>query len=231
MQSNNYGNMLKRLREYRKMLSMTEAEVANFLQVSKECYHAFEKGEKHIPCSVICKLHASGWDINYIVAGIKDKKKGALQEQLTTYGQFDEKELVLLFSWIYSNGIYLDSSMKEEQKELELLQTIAKGYENKCQKTQSLVRIVREMMNQSQEVLAEHLGVCVKTYRKIEKDIAKSRVELLGEFCALSGFRPSLFLTSSAEWDIIEHIWSVLRENEKQSILGFVQEGIKCILI
>ncbi len=229
MQSNNYANMLKRLSEYRKMLSMTKAEVAGFLQVSENRYSEFEDGAKGIPCSVICKLYESGWDMNYIIAGIEEPKKSSLKDELKEYGECDEKELILLFSWIFSNVIHFDDSMEEECRELELLEIITKGYENHGPETQSLVRTVREMMNRSQEELAEDLCVCVKTYRKIEKNFSKTNAQLLGDFCELSGFRPSLFLNTSVERDIIEHIWNVLKEDVKQTVLQFVHKGIQMI--
>ena len=66
--------MLERLKLLRDEMNMSQSEMANTLNVSRECYCLYETGRRHIPAEVLCNLsRLHNVSIDYILNVTNDR--------------------------------------------------------------------------------------------------------------------------------------------------------------
>lgn len=221
-----YEYVLDRLTHFRKSMKMTQAQMAENLNISQEQYSYLENGKVKITAEILQGLNGLGLDINYLIMGKngnntnKDKISIILENvKSTEYKSKMIRLLVYLLSFvtIKENDI-------EESKNQKLLGYLEKHWDNF-----SMILYVREQLHCSQITMADELGLGIKKYRKLEKEIIYPDAELLFEICRMSKYPPVLFLDiCDRKLYILDLLWNELTEKQRVTIKDIFYNVDKC---
>ncbi len=99
--SNEYKEVLRRLKEERERMSLSQREMCRHVGMSQGQYCKIEKGEQHFSLDEVKALSESGVDIHYIFTG-----KKANSRYIRDFETCDFKEIICLLEAIYSALTY-----------------------------------------------------------------------------------------------------------------------------
>ncbi len=222
MYMSNYQDVLRRLAAYRKRIGMTQIQLAEKMDISQEQYSYLENGVTKLTGRNLNILLQSGWNIDYIITGDEfDSGKTELEEAFDSFGEGKEKEFIMKLCaeiMIERAGKYY-TPKKKVQENLILLEAMLKSW-----RRFSMIYFVRQRMDLTQIAMAEKLGVGIKKYRELEREVRYPDAEMLLGFYDMSGYRPMLFLNFyDRRLLLIKQIWSMLTSKEKKIMLEFVR--------
>lgn len=185
-----YEYVLERLIQFRKSLNLTQAKMAEKLNISQEQYSYLETGKVKITAELLKKLAELGLDINYFITGELCDNSGENKLSLmfqSLEGSEHKTELKRMICYmICLLGGKAGGDKSTNQRLLD--------YMNMHRDDFSMVLFVREDLNYQQIPLANELGLGIKKYRKMEKGSIYPDAELLYELYKKSGYLPILFL-------------------------------------
>lgn len=218
----NYQDVLRRLTAYRKRIGMTQVQLAERMDISQEQYSYLENGVTKLTGRNLNILLESGWNVDYIITGDEfDGGKTELEEAFDSFGNGKEKEFIMKLCaeiMIERAGKYYVPK-KRVQENLVLLDAMLKSWHQF-----SMIYFVRQRMDLTQIAMAEKLGVGIKKYRELEREVRYPDAEMLLGFYDMSGYRPMLFLDFyDRRLLLIKQIWSMLTSKEKKVMLEFVR--------
>lgn len=203
-----YKNVLARLVQFRQSLNMTQSQIAEKLNISQEQYSYLENGKIKISAGILMKLKELGLDINYLITETHSEYKNT--HELTAIFEgidngIENKEMNRMLSYLlqFITINKAASHNETENKNLKLLNFLIKHWDDF-----TMMQFVRELLGLSQEKMADDLGVAVKKYRKLEKEIIYPDAELIYRLYQMAGYPPELFLYQNGrELYIMELIW------------------------
>lgn len=224
--SNSYSAMTKRLAKYRELLSLTQQQVSEMLEISQSNYSKIELEKIYISGPALCKLYASGWDIDYIMTGEERAPLGRMiQQELKISDEEENKPLFTLFCWAVRNRVKEHTISEGAKRELELLQIM-----NELTKKESVMYCARKMLNMSQTEIADRLVICIKNYREIERGSRKPDGHLLFDIMEMTKYRPTLFLNEQGiQWNIMNYILDSMDDGARGEILQFIKSGMNLV--
>lgn len=215
-----YARMLERFAEYRKSLAMMQENVAERLGVTQSRFSKGESGRESISNEFLTALHEGGWDIDYVVAGIKrKKKKKTLRDELVDFSE--DEEIFKIIYWALFNQCKAYSDFKSYGLELNLLNFMC-YHENV-----TMFEAVRQVNNINQLEYAERLHMTIKKCRSLEKGNVYPTADLIRHIYNMFGCRPSLLLkTEDIKWNLIESIWSYVPASDEKIFINFLNNAI-----
>lgn len=220
-----YKQVLNRLVQFRKSMTLTQQQMAEKLGITQEQYSCFENGREKITADILQKLEEMGLDINLFILGRNASQTvselSVMYERVknTEYG----KDINRIASYIL--GIISLSGSKMETGNIQLLRYLSQHWDDF-----SMILFVREQHGYSQMVMADVLGVGIKKYRKLEKEIIYPDAELLYRLCEKGKYQPVLFLDScDRKLYIMELIWNEI-DSEKKKKAKNVFHDLYCLL-
>ncbi|MCI8370808.1 MAG: hypothetical protein HFI75_00140 [Lachnospiraceae bacterium] len=216
-----YNKTLQRLVKYRHIQQMTQIDMGNWFGITQSHYSKMELGRIEIPYKFLCKLYAGNWDIDYLVTGIYNGAQEHMLDGLfRSCREQDRYELMKLALWLIDQVI--DRS-KDHTSVLErrILHMLLEGGP-----VSSVMYLIRNVIDFSQVIMAERLGLGMKKYRRMEKGDTQPDLELLTIVYHLSGCRPSLFLGSEeGAFVILKSLWNCIDKDFQYHLLPFLEFG------
>ncbi len=225
----NYNKyFLRRFAEYRRHLGMTQEEAAVIFDVTQSQFSKMERGETIISHARLKRLFNAEWDVDFLVTGERSARGQDASELNILIQQAPKQykaQLLETSTLLLKQGISKcapDLSF-ESQCELEILKMRAE-----CEGADFVMWKIRETTGSSQISMAEELGVGVRKYRKLEKNVDDPDAELLSHIYELTGCRPSLFLNyDHLDEMIIDHLWGQMTPPVQDKVLGLVKRTLE----
>ncbi|MCM1466741.1 MAG: helix-turn-helix transcriptional regulator [Alistipes sp.] len=209
-----YEYVLKRLAEFRKSLDLTQVEMAEKLNISQEQYSYLENGKVKITAEMLRSFSKMGLSVNYLITGREergDKSRFAGMFETVRDEEYKKKMKRLM---VYLLNLIFISGAPERVNEKDGGQDLLR-YLEKCGDDFSMILYVRTKFHLSQIAMADELGVGIKKYRKLEKELIYPDAELLFVLWQKSGCPPILFLDiCDRELYIIDLFWNMLSEEQ-----------------
>lgn len=219
-----YNGVLKRLAAYRKRLGMTQEQIAGKINISQEQYSYLENGITKITDRDLKGLFELGWNIDYIITGTEDcdgesKLEGVFDGFCDEAGKDFAMKLCAEIMIEKAEKCRLAEKEDGLRETLVLLQDMVEAWQHF-----SMSRHVRKKLRISQLIMAEKLGVGIKKYREIEREIRYPDAEMLLSFYEMSGYPPVLFLElQDRRMLVLGRVWNAFEEKEREELLGFIE--------
>lgn len=224
-----YGEMLERLRAYRKTTGLKQRQMCEAVGVSQERYSYLENGQVKLTSDNLKALCAIGIDIDYLLTG--NEYEYAADELDKALGKIDEPRRdfvmkilaeVIVEKWSYGGFARMsDDSLKN----MHLLESALQSWDSF-----SMVGFVREDSGLSQFDMGQKLGVGVKKYRALEHEERYPDADMLLDLYKISGYPPTMFMDiSDRRLLAIKAVWMSLQPEEKQEIIRFIKQLVKIV--
>lgn len=213
-----YENALKRLVTYRKTAGLTQAALADMLNISQEVYSCLENGKIIISGQLLLRLDTTGLSLNSLITGKSFRyKANDLEKAISSIPSDAAQDFVLkLIAEIIVNDFIKSSA--ELPESLMLLSALCHSWNSF-----SLLCFVRSKLKLSQINMAERLGLGIKKYRALERENIYPDAEILSLLYDISGYEPALFMNMPGrKLQIVKSVWENLAFEKRAAI-------IKCI--
>ena len=184
-----YTDVLKRLVLYRKLLGLSQRELAVKVGLSQEQYSYIENGRVLINSCLLIKFDSVGLSVDTLIAGkTYNYKAHRLESAISsiTAGETKNFILKLLVEIIVNDFRKISDAMTDN---ILLLEALSRSWDNF-----SMLRFVRSGLKLNQIDMAEHLGLGIKKYRALERENIYPDAEMLLFLYDISGCQPSLFM-------------------------------------
>ncbi len=219
-----YQDVLKRLATYRKRLGITQEQIGQRIGLSQEQYSYLENGKTKISSNNLQEFVRAGWNIDYLITGMEFEDNSAAELE-RIFAQFKDRgdrrfAMKIMAEVILEEGkksAWKDRS-KSAQMALLLLDAVIKMWEGF-----SMSLFVRKEIGLLQTEMAEKLGIGIKKYREIERELCFPDAELLLSFYTMSGYRPTLFMNFyDRRLMSMSMVWKFMMEKEKADAMEFL---------
>ena len=222
-----YENVLKRLTSYRKSAGLTQEEIAKKLKISQEVYSCLENGKVIISGQLMMKHDILGLGIDKLISGkTYDYNTPDLESCISFISAAEAKDFILkLLAEIIVNDFSKDFSILSDN--FLLLHALSRSWDNF-----SMLRFVRSRLKLNQIDMAERLGLGIKKYRVLEREMIYPDAEMLSFIYNMSGYEPALFMNMpDRKLRIVKSVWETLSPEKKASLVECAAVLRECIKI
>lgn len=222
-----YENVLKRLTSYRKSAGLTQEEIARKLKISQELYSCIENGKVIISGQLMMRLDNLGLGIDGLISGkTYDYNTPDLESCISLISAAEAKDFILkLLAEIIVNDFSKDFSILSNN--FLLLNALICSWDNF-----SMLRFVRSRLKLNQIDMAERLGLGIKKYRVLEREMLYPDAEMLLYIYNMSGYEPALFMNMPGrKFQIVKSVWETLSPEKKTSLVKCAAALTECITI
>ena len=221
----NYTDVLKRLVLYRKLLGLTQNELASKVGINQELYSYIEKGHVLISGRLLIKFDSIGLSVDSLISGkTYDYKACDLDTAMNSIAADGIKDFILkLLVEIIVNDFRKNSAAMTDN--ILLLEALSRSWDNF-----SMLRFVRSGLKLNQIDMAERLGLGIKKYRALEYENIYPDAEMLLYLYNISHYQPALFMNmSDRKLQIIKSVWENFSPEKRAMLLECVTSIKKCI--
>ena len=221
----NYTDVLKRLVLYRKLLGLTQNELASKVGINQELYSYIEKGHVLISGRLLIKFDSIGLSVDSLISGkTYDYKACDLDTAMNSIAADGIKDFILkLLVEIIVNDFRKNSAAMTDN--ILLLEALIRSWDNF-----SMLRFVRSGLKLNQIDMAERLGLGIKKYRALEYENIYPDAEMLLYLYNISHYQPALFMNmSDRKLQIIKNVWENFSPEKRAMLLEYVTSIKKCI--
>ena len=187
-----YRMIVERLMEYRKASKLVQAQMAEYVRLSQSQYSKIEKGVSKLSFDGAKRLYDIGWDMDMIITG---EVSGTLTESMRKV--LIEERGGSLRRMLEQCGELMTAWTQEKPGKAELGYKLLQNYLSEESPMLPLRRL-RTIWGESQENMAELIGVDLKKYRLLEKGTVNPDAELLARIYELTNCKPSFFFDEEA---------------------------------
>lgn len=225
-----YDEVLRRLKEYRKKMMMSQVDMCKKMGITQSHYSKIERREKVMSYDAFVALCDNGVDIDFLVTGVKTQATEL--DYLFYQCPERQREQILKLMVIYVN-VALDSQKESTSlcytREIEILKF---NLEERIHENHNTVwDYMRGISGLTQEKMAVGLGIDVKCYRDIEKEKNMPNVAVLVKLFEKYGYYPSLISKIKTNYLLmLNKIWVELSQNVKMQILALLNKDLEYIL-
>ena len=217
-----YTDVLKRLVMYRKSLGMVQTEVAKKVGIGQEMYSYIENGSIKISGELLIEFMKIGCSTDELIAGKEyNYEADDLEAAVDSIAAEEDRNFALkLLAELIVNkcGRKRESITGETADNMLMLDALSKSWDNF-----SMTCFVRKKLLLSQIDMAERLGLGIKKYRAIEREIIYPDAETLFSLYDMSHYRPILFMNmKDRKIQILKSIWGIFTSAEKEKLLKYV---------
>ena len=206
-----YNEVLKRLREERKRMNLSQNEMARLVHMTQSNYSKIEKGLHRLSYEELKYLSKAKVDIIYIFAGYRCTGKYVEYLQKSTYA-----ELSYLLGIIYSLVVLKDCRTNTEQwkdifKRVKYVPMILNSKNDT-----NIFLVIRQVIGIRQKQMAEKLGVDIKKFRELEKDRCLPDSEIIWKLYNMFQISPAVVLKDKNS--MINEISSLLEATKENGV-------------
>ena len=220
-----YTDVLKRLVLYRKLLGLSQRELAVKVGLSQEQYSYIENGRVLINSCLLIKFDSIGLSVDTLIAGkTYNYKAHRLESAISSITAGETKNFILkLLVEIIVNDFRKNSAAMTDN--ILLLEALSRSWDNF-----SMLRFVRSGLKLNQIDMAERLGLGIKKYRALEYENIYPDAEMLLYLYNISHYQPALFMNmSDRKLQIIKSVWENFSPEKRAMLLECVTSIKKCI--
>lgn len=222
-----YENVLKRLTSYRKSAGLTQEEIARKLKISQEVYSCIENGKVKISGQLMMKLDNLGLSIDGLISGKTYSYKACdLETTINSIADDKIKDFILkLLSEIMVSEFNKNSAALSDN--FLLIEALCNSWHDF-----SMLRFVRSRLKLNQIDMAERLGLGIKKYRVLGREMIYPDAEMLLFIYNMSGYEPALFMNMPGrKFQIVKSVWETLSPEKKTSLVKCAAALTECITI
>lgn len=173
------------------------------------------------------KLDNLGLGIDGLISGkIYSYKACDLETTINSIADDKIKDFILkLLAEIIVNHFSKDSAVQSDN--FLLLHALSRSWDNF-----SMMRFVRSRLKLNQIDMAERLGLGIKKYRVLEREMIYPDAEMLSFIYNISGYEPALFMNMPGrKLQIIKSVWETLSPEKKTSLVECAAALRECIMV
>ena len=187
-------DILKRLKEERIRMGLSQREMSNFLRLSQSDYSKVELGKRLLSYYELLSLCATDADVNYIYTG-----RRATDRYMEFFERFDYTMLVNCLQIIFAtvNLCCLNSVCENKEKLAEQIRYVpftSLGSQDSKDRTSYIFLALRSSLQWQQMKMAEELGMDVKKLRDLEKGKKQPDIEIIYRMYRKFGILPAVML-------------------------------------
>lgn len=159
-----YEDLLKRLKEERQRLCLTQKEMGRFARMSQSNYSKIEQGSRRLSFYELNYLCDSNIDIHYIFTGRRCSDK-----YMEVFFRYSYAELLCFLNIIISVAeLRYANDASEQWRQVFELHELSRLAEREQRFHRNVFLSLRHAMGYSQRVMASKLGVDIKKLRELE---------------------------------------------------------------
>lgn len=224
----NYQNVLRRLREERENLNLTQRLLCYRMKMLQSHYSRAETGSKRFSYYEIKGLCTSDVDVLYVFTG----KKASDEEKLSELRECGAEELICYLNTLYALARTVNTVNKKKtafgtiQEQLEYIQC-----ENGSGGTKNnifyCVRIRKEL---TQQKMADLLGVDIKKLRELENGRILPDSEMVWKMYDLFRVSPAFILEDAKGlWKELNYALNLLEDEDREIVIRILMDMHKLL--
>lgn len=185
-----YEDMLARLKEERLTHNLSQEDLGKRLKITQGHYSKAEQAIKRFTYYEVKCLANSELDLYYIYTG---RRSGGRYQKILEF--CDYKELMCYLHILITMECYKYESRKQTTATRKYRQLCRLKYITGAKEGQeNVLLLIREYENQTQYEMADCLGIDIKKYRRVEKNVCLPDSELMFKVYSLYEIPPVYFL-------------------------------------
>lgn len=220
---NNYDEMLKRLRAYRRSLGLKQRQMCKAIGVTQEQYSYIENGFIRITDSHLRVFHSMGLDLNYLITS--KKYNYAAEDFDMLLNEFEEPQRNFVMKIIaellvekWERKDFPQDMTKNVIKRIQLLSAVLDLWNSF-----SMLEFVRKEQSFSQFEMMKRLGVGIKKYRLLEHEEEFPDADILLSLYDISGYPPIMFMDIyDRRLLAVKAVWIMAKAKYRSDIARFV---------
>ena len=189
------GNeVLKRLKEERLRMGLSQREMSNFLRLSQSDYSKVELGKRLLSYYEMLSLCATDTDVNYIYTG-----RRPISRYVEMFDGFNYAMLVNCLQILFASGnlCYMKDHCSKKAYLLDQVRYVPLtilGNQDVKERTSYIFMALRSSKQWQQMKMAEELGMDVKKLRDLEKGKKQPDIEIIYRMYKKFGILPAIML-------------------------------------
>lgn len=216
-----YKEILQRIINCRRLYGVSQKRMGEHLGITQSQYSKMELGKTEIPFYIVKYWNDIGWDVDYFVTGrtFTDTEVDFMRWMEGHSDQANREMMkIILGASQYKQEPWTEAGSTRTKMALELL------FQNEGDV--SLFCNARQMEHLSQIAMAEYLGIGIRKYRRLEKEIEYPDLRIMGMLYELSGYIPLLFMNyEKGKWRMVQFLWMQFEDALRKKIIDFVRIG------
>ena len=223
-----YQNVLRRLREEREKLNLTQRLLCYRMKMLQSHYSRAETGSKRFSYYEIKGLCTSDVDVLYVFTG----KKALDGEELSELQECGPEELMCYLNTLYA----LARTAKTVNKKKTVFETIREQLEyiqcenGSCGTKNNIFYCVRIRKDLTQQKMAELLGVDIKKLRELENGRILPDSEMIWKMYDLFQVSPAFILEDTKGlWKELNYALNLLEDDDREIVVRILTDMHKLL--
>ena len=223
-----YSEVVERLQLYRRAQRKTQKEMSAYMGVTQSHYAKLESGANVISYDCLKTFESNGGDIHFLITGRYSEfgfLDGYMKQCATRDGKLKMNRLLV---WAVNLGLALEDGEKER-----LPETVYRNLrlaQMESDMPWSIWKSIRKLDEITQCQMAEILGINIKRYVRLEKEIIGPDAEILYQLYSGLSYAPYLAIPSSnyylAECD---DAWESFSQEVKDRLTLLLEQGLQLV--
>lgn len=221
-----YEVFLQRMADYRNRMNFTQVEISDELGITQSQLSKMELGKTIYSFKMLQDLYEKKWDIDYFITG---KKYNYISSQVSDMvdDAADKKAALQLVAWAFEQELRKIGALDEADVLFEIKLLKKRAHQTS---ENSLLLDIKDILEVSQPILADMMGVNIKKYRLIERNVINPDAELLLRIYQGTGCRPGLWLDfDKIDYLLISDLWQRLTSQAKAEVLLLLKRGLSVL--
>ncbi|MDO4313175.1 MAG: helix-turn-helix transcriptional regulator [Eubacteriales bacterium] len=223
-----YSEVVERLQAYRRVQRRTQEEMSAVMGVTQSHYAKLESGANIISYDCLKRFEKSGGDIHFLITG-QHLQPGPLDYYMeqcrTEKGRLQMFRFVL---WIVNLGLNLEHETGPRLPESVYKNLILAQMEQ--DKPENIWKRIRKLDDITQLQMAEILGMNIKRYIRLEKEVIRPDAEILHRLYSRLFYAPLLVLKPSYYYlQESNEIWESLNKDIKEDLMPMLVRAAELI--
>jgi len=221
-----YDVFLQRMAEYRNRMNFTQIEISDELGITQSQLSKMELGKTIYSFKMLQSLYEKKWDIDYFITG---KKYNYVSTKISDMldNSVHKKAVLQLVAWAFEQELQKDGGIENADAAFEIKLLKQRAHQTK---ENTLLSDIKDILEVSQPILADKIGVNIKKYRLLERNVINPDAELLLRIYHETGCRPGLWLDfSRVDYLLISDLWQMMTSQAKEEILLLLEQGLSVL--
>lgn len=221
-----YDVFLQRMADYRNRLNYTQVQISDELGITQSQLSKMELGKTIYSFKMLQSLYEKKWDIDYFITG---KKYNYVSSEISDMldSCVNKKAALQLVAWAFEQELQKNGDIEAADVAFEVKLLKQRAHQTR---ENTLLSDIKDILEVSQPILADKIGVNIKKYRLLERNVINPDAELLMRIYQETGCRPGLWLDfNRADYLIISDLWQMMTSQAKEEVLFLMEQGMSVL--
>lgn len=223
-----YSEVVERLQKYRRVQSKTQEEMSAVMGVTQSHYAKLESGANVISYDCLMKFKLNGGDVHFLITG-QHLMPGPLDSYMdklrTDTGRLQMFRFIL---WAVNLGLSLEHEVKCELPESVFKNLILAQME--LDRSGNIWKCIRKLDDITQIQMADILGMNIKRYIRLEKEVIRPDAEILFRLYSRLFYAPLLVIEPAYCYlQECNDVWKCFGEEVKSRLAPMVVQAVELI--